>query len=85
MIVAEIQLIILLTSPVCTVPSFSYNCPVQLKRTYKYVLMRALIQVTVINSPPLYTYKHTEAVTCSHIFLRSILFPQCSIPLGTLY
>ncbi|VUZ42769.1 unnamed protein product [Hymenolepis diminuta] len=42
--------------PVCTVPSFSYNRPVQLKHAYNYILMRVLTQVTVINSLPLHIH-----------------------------
>ncbi|VUZ44436.1 unnamed protein product [Hymenolepis diminuta] len=76
---------ILLTSPVCTVPSFSYNRPVQLKRTYNYVHMRVPIQVTIINSLPLHSHIHTETVACRHTFLRPILSPQFYIPLGILY
>ncbi|VUZ53594.1 unnamed protein product [Hymenolepis diminuta] len=49
------------TSPVHTVPSFSYNRPVQLKHTYSYVLMRVLIQVMNINNLPINT--HTQTFT----------------------
>ncbi|VUZ52476.1 unnamed protein product [Hymenolepis diminuta] len=44
--------VILGTSPVHAVSSFSYNRPVKLKHTYNYVLTRVLIQVTIINSLP---------------------------------
>ncbi|VUZ54419.1 unnamed protein product [Hymenolepis diminuta] len=32
------------TSPIHTTPSFSYNCPVQLRHTYNHVLTHVLIQ-----------------------------------------
>ncbi|VUZ44952.1 unnamed protein product [Hymenolepis diminuta] len=35
---------LLLTSPACTVPSFPYNCPDQLKHAYNHILMRVLTQ-----------------------------------------
>ncbi|VUZ54581.1 unnamed protein product [Hymenolepis diminuta] len=77
MIVAETPLSrLLLISPVCTVPSFSYNRPAQLQRTYNYVLIRVLIQVTIINNLPLHTQRDRQkTITCRHIFPRSILFP----------
>ncbi|VUZ39458.1 unnamed protein product [Hymenolepis diminuta] len=61
------------TSPVNTVPSFSYKHPVQLKPTYNYVLTRVLIQVMNINSLSKHA-RHTQRLSLvRHIFLRSLL------------
>ncbi|VUZ40924.1 unnamed protein product [Hymenolepis diminuta] len=61
-------------SPVCTVPSFFYNRPVQLKHTCNYVLTRVLIQT------------HTQrdcSLSDKSLFVLS--FPQFSLLLGSLY
>ncbi|VUZ55293.1 unnamed protein product [Hymenolepis diminuta] len=44
------------TNPIHTVPSFSYNRPVQLNHTCNYVLTRVLIQMTNINSLSIHTH-----------------------------
>ncbi|VUZ55480.1 unnamed protein product, partial [Hymenolepis diminuta] len=62
---------LLLTSPVCTVPSFSYNRPDQLKHAYNYILMRVLIQVTIINSLPLHTYTGAPSSSDASPFAQS--------------
>ncbi|VUZ50149.1 unnamed protein product [Hymenolepis diminuta] len=58
------------TSPVHTIPSFSYNRPVQLKHTYNYVLMHVLIQVTNIKSLLINTHAY-RLMLVKHIFLPS--------------
>ncbi|VUZ54221.1 unnamed protein product [Hymenolepis diminuta] len=64
------------TSPIHTLPSLSYNRPVQIKHTYNYVLTRVLIQVT-IQYNTIHTRTHTERL--SLVFAPS--FPQF-FPLG---
>ncbi|VUZ41907.1 unnamed protein product [Hymenolepis diminuta] len=59
--------LILGTSPVHTVPSFSYNRPLQLEHTYNYVLTR----LTNISSLLIHTNTHRETITCQ-INLRSL-------------
>ncbi|KAM3183954.1 hypothetical protein ACTXT7_009323 [Hymenolepis weldensis] len=81
MVVAEAQLIqrYFGTSPVHAIPSSSYNRPVQLKHTYNYVLTRALIQLTNINS----LSTHTD---CRPSDASSFVpFFNHPIPFGCLY
>ncbi|VUZ46524.1 unnamed protein product [Hymenolepis diminuta] len=61
MIVAKTPLSwLLLISPVCTIPSFSYDHPVQLKHAYNYILMRVFTQLTIIDSLPPHTHIHKK-------------------------
>ncbi|VUZ53593.1 unnamed protein product, partial [Hymenolepis diminuta] len=70
-------------SPPHTVPSFSYNRPAQLKHTYNYVLMRILVQVTIINRLPTRTHTHGETVACQANLPSLPPFPQFSLPFGS--
>ncbi|VUZ52430.1 unnamed protein product, partial [Hymenolepis diminuta] len=70
---------LLLTSPVCTVPSFSYNRPDQLKHAYDYILMCVLTRSVGYNQPSL-RHTHTKGPQLiQRIFHSSILLLQFSI------
>ncbi|VUZ44808.1 unnamed protein product [Hymenolepis diminuta] len=82
MIVEEASLtrLCLGASPVHTVPSFSYNHPVLLNHTHKYVLTYILIQVTNINGLPLHAHDIQTLSRVRDIFLRFLLPSILSSP-----
>ncbi|KAM3181239.1 hypothetical protein ACTXT7_014754 [Hymenolepis weldensis] len=85
MVVAEAPLTrrCLGTSPVHSVPSFSYNRPVQSKRAHNHVLTRILIQVMNINCLSIRArHTRTETVACQTHCPSLPPFPNSLFPLG---